>query len=175
MSVTSGGPEGGSGRRRRRVTAAAGLPPAVRLFNYSTLCCFPPCRMRVWAVSDIHTDYADNLEWLRQLTSSDGSAVGGGAASGGGSSDAGSFKQDALLLAGDISDSLETLTKTLEMCVAAFGHVFFTPGNHGAPRRRGGLPACGRPAGRPGEEGGSQLCPECRCGLRPAGCLAGGT
>ena len=131
--------------------------------------------MRVWAVSDIHTDYADNLEWLRQLTSSDGSAAGGGAASGGGSSDAGSFKQDALLLAGDISDSLETLTKTLEMCVAAFGHVFFTPGNHGAPRRRGGLPACLRPAGRPGEEGGSQLCPECRCGLRPAGCLAGGT
>jgi DNA repair exonuclease SbcCD nuclease subunit len=119
--------------------------------------------MRVWAVSDIHTDYADNLEWLRQLTSPGGSAASGEAA-------AESFKQDALLLAGDISDSLETLTKTLEMCVTAFGHVFFTPGNHGAPGRRGGLPACGRLV----EEGVGQLCPECRCSLRPASCTLPG-
>ena len=91
--------------------------------------------MRVWAVSDIHTAYADNLEWPRRLTSPpDGDATPTGASNGSnGSGGVECFKQDTLLLAGDISDSLETLTKTLELCVAAFGHVFFTPGNHGAP------------------------------------------
>lgn len=70
--------------------------------------------MRVFAVSDIHTDYPQNLAWAQQWCS------GGG------------FKQDAVLLAGDVSDSMETLTKTLETFAAAFGHVFFVPGNHGA-------------------------------------------
>ncbi len=67
----------------------------------------------MWAVSDIHTDYPQNLAWAQQWCAG------------------GDFKQDAILLAGDVSDSLETLTKTLQTFAAAFGHVFFVPGNHG--------------------------------------------
>lgn len=69
--------------------------------------------MRVWAVSDIHTDYPQNLAWAQQWCAG------------------GDFGQDAILLAGDVSDSLDTLTKTLEAFSAAFAHVFFVPGNHG--------------------------------------------
>lgn len=69
--------------------------------------------MRVWAVSDIHTDYPQNLAWAQHWCGSE------------------DFKQDAILLAGDISDSLDNLTKTLETFAAAFGHVFYVPGNHG--------------------------------------------
>lgn len=72
--------------------------------------------MRVWALSDIHTDYKENLEWLRKLA-----GEGNGASS---------FTNDVLMLAGDVSDSIDTLTTTLELCVATFAHVFFVPGNH---------------------------------------------
>jgi len=114
--------------------------------------------MRVWAVSDIHTDYADNMAWLRELAKQQGGSAGGhcgstangsgSTASGGnGSSPVGeAFKQDVLLLAGDVSDAMETLEKTLEICVATFAHVFFVPGNHGgwqAGREvRGGAGSC---------------------------------
>lgn len=86
--------------------------------------------MRVWAVSDIHTDYADNLEWLRRLTQQGraGGSMRGSSSSG--SRASGPFSEDVLLVAGDVSDSPETLQTTLELCVAAFGHVFFVPGNH---------------------------------------------
>ncbi|KAL4446687.1 hypothetical protein ABPG77_007931 [Micractinium sp. CCAP 211/92] len=82
--------------------------------------------MRVWAVSDIHTDYADNMEWLRQLTQQ----AKAGSATGSASGPSGPFSEDVLLVAGDVSDSPETLQTTLEICVSAFRHVFFVPGNH---------------------------------------------
>lgn len=76
--------------------------------------------MRVWAVSDIHTDYAQNLQWVEELVTG---SSGGAAAEG--------FKQDALIVAGDVSDDLATLEKTLQLLADAFAHVFFVPGNHG--------------------------------------------
>ncbi|KAL4854508.1 hypothetical protein ACK3TF_004685 [Chlorella vulgaris] len=75
--------------------------------------------MRVWAVSDIHTDYAQNLQWVEELVTG---SSGGAAAEG--------FKQDALIVAGDVSDDLATLEKTLQLLADAFAHVFFVPGNH---------------------------------------------
>ena len=38
--------------------------------------------------------------------------------------------QDTLIVAGDISDDLPTLERTLESLTAIFGTVFFVPGNH---------------------------------------------
>ncbi|EFN56980.1 hypothetical protein CHLNCDRAFT_21755 [Chlorella variabilis] len=73
--------------------------------------------MRVWAVSDIHTDYAQNLEWVRALAAGGGGSVAG-------------LSRDVLLVAGDVSDDLATLEKTLQPLVDAFAHVFFVPGNH---------------------------------------------
>jgi hypothetical protein len=90
--------------------------------------------MRVWAVSDIHTDYAQNLSWVQELADSAG----------------GDCREDVLLVAGDVSDSIDTLEKTLSLLSGAFGHVFFVPGNHGDCMQGPGapcalpLPACRR-------------------------------
>lgn len=43
--------------------------------------------MKVYALSDLHVDYAQNREWLQTLV-------------------AGSFGEDVLILAGDISDKV---------------------------------------------------------------------
>lgn len=87
--------------------------------------------MRVWAVSDIHTDYAQNLEWVRALAAGGGGSVAG-------------LSRDVLLVAGDVSDDLATLEKTLQPLVDAFAHVFFVPGNHGEAAGGGGGTLCGR-------------------------------
>ncbi|PSC76652.1 Metallo-dependent [Micractinium conductrix] len=90
--------------------------------------------MRIWAVSDMHTDYKDNLEWLRALVRTGphgGSSDGGGGGNGAlGGPYEGPFDHDVLLIAGDVSDALTTLETTLQLCASAFGHVFFVPGNH---------------------------------------------
>lgn len=66
---------------------------------------------RVFALSDLHTDYPENLDWVRGL-----------------SDDA--FKADAVVLGGDVSDDLTTLETTLRLFTSKFKHVFFVPGNH---------------------------------------------
>ena len=38
--------------------------------------------------------------------------------------------EDALIMAGDVSDDINTYTKTIEVLSKAFGHVFVVPGNH---------------------------------------------
>ena len=40
------------------------------------------------------------------------------------------YRQDVILVAGDVSDSLDTLEKTLQLLAAAFKAVFFVTGNH---------------------------------------------
>lgn len=69
-------------------------------------------RMRVFAISDCHTDYQTNMDWVADLSTSQG------------------YKGDALIVAGDVSDDLDVLTRTLELLAATFAHVFFVPGNH---------------------------------------------
>lgn len=70
--------------------------------------------MRVHVVSDCHTDYADNRNWLDEL------ARGAGVV----------HRGDALVVAGDVSDDLPTLVATLERFKSVFGEVLFVPGNH---------------------------------------------
>jgi len=75
--------------------------------------------MRVYAVSDLHTDFKDNLELLRRLSPT-------------------AHKRDVLLVAGDIADRFETIAETLSLLRARFWQVFYTLGNHELWVRAGG-------------------------------------
>lgn len=67
--------------------------------------------MRLFATSDLHTDYKDNFRWLEELSATD-------------------YRDDALIVAGDISDRLETIRETLLLLRGKFRRLLFTPGNH---------------------------------------------
>src|SRR5689334_22122799 len=67
--------------------------------------------MRLFATSDLHTDYKDNFRWLAEISGSD-------------------YRDDALIVAGDISDRLEIIRETLQLLRSKFRHLLFTPGNH---------------------------------------------
>ena len=63
----------------------------------------------ILAVSDIHTDHALNMQWAERLPTS---------------------TRDILIVAGDVSDRLETFEETMSTLAQRFGLVFFVPGNH---------------------------------------------
>lgn len=67
--------------------------------------------MRVFAVSDIHIDYEENRRWLYNLSRFD-------------------FKDDILILPGDVSDILSALENALAWLKQLFREVMFVPGNH---------------------------------------------
>ena len=67
--------------------------------------------MRVFATSDLHTDYKENFLWLSQLSDT-------------------AYRDDALIIAGDISDRVEIIRETFLLLRAKFRHLLFTPGNH---------------------------------------------
>lgn len=66
---------------------------------------------RVWAVSDVHTDAKENLEFILRMDSQ-------------------AYAKDALIVAGDISDDLGVVRRTLRSLRSKFARVFFVPGNH---------------------------------------------
>jgi hypothetical protein len=67
--------------------------------------------MRVFATSDLHTDYKENFRWLAELSDR-------------------AYRDDALIVAGDVSDRLEVIRETLLLLRSKFRHLLFTPGNH---------------------------------------------
>jgi predicted phosphodiesterase len=67
--------------------------------------------MRVFAVSDIHIDYQENKNWLLDLSTTD-------------------YREDILILAGDVSDKLELLEQCFRSLTIKFLKVLFVPGNH---------------------------------------------
>ncbi len=67
--------------------------------------------MRVFALSDIHIDYAGNHAWIEQLSQHD-------------------YRDDVLILAGDVSDFLPRLEWCFRTLAARFRKVLFVPGNH---------------------------------------------
>lgn len=67
--------------------------------------------MRVFALSDIHVDYDENMKWVRQLSRSD-------------------YVDDVLILAGDVSHRPALLAECLEALAQRFRKVLFVPGNH---------------------------------------------
>jgi predicted phosphodiesterase len=67
--------------------------------------------MRVFTVSDIHVDYEENDHWVNSLSNID-------------------HVDDALILAGDISDETSRIVNCFEQLTYKFKTVFFVPGNH---------------------------------------------
>lgn len=67
--------------------------------------------MRVFALSDIHIDYGENRRWLHRLSQWD-------------------YKDDVLVLAGDISHDWRLLQEAFRALRARFRAVGFVPGNH---------------------------------------------
>ena len=67
--------------------------------------------MRLFATSDLHTDYKENFRWLQELSDTD-------------------YRADALIVAGDISDRMEIIRETFELLRAKFRYLLYTPGNH---------------------------------------------
>jgi Icc-related predicted phosphoesterase len=67
--------------------------------------------MRIYAISDLHTDFAANREALARAR------MGG-------------HRDDVLIVAGDVADSETVIRETLELLAGRFREVFFVPGNH---------------------------------------------
>lgn len=67
--------------------------------------------MRVFAISDIHVDFAENLNWLNNLSKLD-------------------FKNDILIVAGDVTDNITLFEKAMTELRSRFNEVMFVPGNH---------------------------------------------
>jgi len=67
--------------------------------------------MRVFAVSDIHVDYAENLEWILALDEKE-------------------YADDILILAGDVTDKMALLEQVFVSLAASLRAVLFVPGNH---------------------------------------------
>ena len=67
--------------------------------------------MRIFAVSDLHTDFPANRDIVDGISRQD-------------------HTSDALIVAGDLSHLPEVFEDTLETLKDRFGDVFFVPGNH---------------------------------------------
>tara|TARA_B110000858_G_scaffold198091_1_gene262522 strand:- start:4676 stop:5437 length:762 start_codon:yes stop_codon:yes gene_type:complete len=67
--------------------------------------------MRVFVVSDIHADYAENLAWILSLEHKE-------------------YANDILILAGDVTDKMPLLEQVFIALAASFKAVLFVPGNH---------------------------------------------
>lgn len=66
---------------------------------------------RVFALSDIHVDYDVNARWVRNLSTLE-------------------YRDDILILAGDVTHKLTELATTLNALAVRFAKVLFVPGNH---------------------------------------------
>ncbi|MGB0389708.1 MAG: metallophosphoesterase family protein, partial [Ardenticatenaceae bacterium] len=67
--------------------------------------------MRILAVSDLHTDFSHNRLLVEQLSNT-------------------LYKNDILIVAGDLSHQLKAIKETLSLLRGKFRQVFFVPGNH---------------------------------------------
>ena len=76
--------------------------------------------MRVFAASDVHTDFKENWSVIAELSASE-------------------YKNDALIVAGDVADQPGVIHDTLLILRSKFKRVFYVPGNHELWVRGGGL------------------------------------
>ncbi len=67
--------------------------------------------MRYLAQSDLHLNRRENRQWLEGLSRQD-------------------YRDDLLIVAGDLSHRLDQMRWAFEELLARFGHVAFVPGNH---------------------------------------------
>mmetsp|Transcript_123570 Transcript_123570/g.238303 ORF Transcript_123570/g.238303 Transcript_123570/m.238303 type:complete len:1377 (-) Transcript_123570:100-4230(-) len=71
----------------------------------------PKGSTRIFAISDIHFDHKRNQDWVRNI-------------------DEVMFREDVLIVAGNIGDTLKALTAGLRLLRTKFRRVFYTVGNH---------------------------------------------
>lgn len=74
---------------------------------------------RVFAISDLHTDYSDNMAWVARLSTE-------------------WYKKDVLIVAGDVAETYRSFVLTLSELKERFQRVFYVPGNHDLWCRREG-------------------------------------
>ncbi|KAL3512964.1 hypothetical protein ACH5RR_025681 [Cinchona calisaya] len=67
--------------------------------------------LRVFVVSDLHTDYSENMTWVRGLSRE-------------------RHRNDVLLVAGDVAETYNNFVLTMSLLKDTFEHVFYVPGNH---------------------------------------------
>ncbi len=67
--------------------------------------------MKIYAISEIHIDHKENMKWMLNLSKND-------------------YKNDVLILAGDVSDKTEHLELAFKTLSSCFRHICFVPGNH---------------------------------------------
>ena len=65
----------------------------------------------MWAVSDVHVNAHENSDWVEALSRT-------------------AYQDDALIVAGDLCETVPRLESALRDLRARFGEVFFVPGNH---------------------------------------------
>ncbi|ERN10220.1 uncharacterized protein LOC18438392 [Amborella trichopoda] len=75
--------------------------------------------LRVFVLSDLHTDYSENMVWIKGLSVMN-------------------YKNDVLLVAGDVAETYEMFVYTMSLLKDRFHGVFFVPGNHDLWCRRKG-------------------------------------
>jgi len=66
---------------------------------------------RIFSISDLHVDYKQNMDWLKNLSASD-------------------YLNDHLIIAGDISDNPLRFAKALTILSTKYKMLHFVPGNH---------------------------------------------
>ena len=79
--------------------------------------------MRLFAISDIHVDYPENAKWVDRLSDAD-------------------YRDDILILAGDLTEESTLLAWCLGRFAAKFHQVLFVPGNHDLWVRREDAKMC---------------------------------
>lgn len=70
---------------------------------------FTAAMSRIFAISDLHVDYSQNLEIVKNWSDDE-------------------YKNDVLILAGDVTDSPELLKTTLMILREKFSKICFVPG-----------------------------------------------
>ncbi|PIN24851.1 hypothetical protein CDL12_02432 [Handroanthus impetiginosus] len=72
---------------------------------------------RVFVVSDLHTDYPENMCWVKSLSCR-------------------THEKDMIVVAGDVAETYANFVLTMSLLKDKFQHVFFVPGNHDLWLRR---------------------------------------
>ncbi|KAK3027619.1 hypothetical protein RJ639_042372 [Escallonia herrerae] len=67
--------------------------------------------LRLFVLSDLHTDYPENMTWVKSLSTT-------------------RHKKDVLLVAGDVAETCKNFVQTMSILKDRFEHVFYVPGNH---------------------------------------------
>ncbi|ONI09583.1 hypothetical protein PRUPE_5G246200 [Prunus persica] len=80
--------------------------------------------LRVFVLSDLHTDYTENMEWVKCLPTV-------------------RYKNDVLIVAGDVAETYKNFIVTMSLLKDRFEHVLYVPGNHDLwCRHEGEIYAC---------------------------------